>query len=119
MGMFDDVTCEAPLPKIPGAPDPGKCFQTKDFDCQMDHYTITVDGRLLGPIGFVDFHGWLSLCHFDTQTGTWWNYKAKFTDGILQRIDPITIYRHGPPKEPGVPRDPIHFYPPPARASDS
>ena len=42
MGMFDDVFCERPLPD-------GwehKAFQSKDFDCNLDHITIGADGRL-------------------------------------------------------------------------
>lgn len=42
MGMFDDVFCERDLPD--GYT--GKAFQSKDFACEMDKYTITRDGRL-------------------------------------------------------------------------
>lgn len=44
MGMFDDLRCRYPLPD-PEAQEWG--FQTKDFDCLMDDYTITEDGRLI------------------------------------------------------------------------
>ena len=44
MCMFDWVRCEAPLPDPPGEKHSG--FQTKDLDCSMDTYRITVDGRL-------------------------------------------------------------------------
>lgn len=43
MGMFDNVKCEAPLPDGFTAP----CFQSKDFACEMDTYTITSAGRLM------------------------------------------------------------------------
>jgi len=43
MGMFDDVRCEAPLPDC----FTGVNFQTKDFACEMDKYTITKGGRLV------------------------------------------------------------------------
>jgi hypothetical protein len=42
MGMFDDVLCERELPD--GFE--GRNFQTKDFGCDLDKYTITADGRL-------------------------------------------------------------------------
>lgn len=42
MGMFDDVRCERELPD--GFD--GRDFQTKDFACELDKYTITADGRL-------------------------------------------------------------------------
>ena len=45
MGMYDNVSCERPLPdgfEIAK----GACFQSKDFGCEMDTYTITQDGRL-------------------------------------------------------------------------
>ena len=44
MGLFDTVKCEYPLP------DPAHQdleFQTKDFECLLDHYRITRDGRLV------------------------------------------------------------------------
>jgi hypothetical protein len=44
MGMFDDLKCEYPLPD-PEVQD--KWFQTKDFNCHMDKYTITKEGRLI------------------------------------------------------------------------
>ena len=44
MGMFDELKCEYKLP------DPvvqEETFQTKSFDCLLDSYTITRDGRLI------------------------------------------------------------------------
>lgn len=44
MGMFDDIRCDYPLP------DPAHnqlSFQTKCLENVLDHYTITVEGRLL------------------------------------------------------------------------
>jgi hypothetical protein len=43
MGMFDTVTCHYPIEGMGGPFD----FQTKQFDCCMDHYTITAEGRLI------------------------------------------------------------------------
>lgn len=43
MGMFDTLTCEYPLPNLAH----NKLqYQTKSLDCNLDHYTITVFGRL-------------------------------------------------------------------------
>jgi hypothetical protein len=44
MGMFDELTCEYPLPDGEVQED---LFQTKSLDCTLDHYTITKDGRLI------------------------------------------------------------------------
>jgi len=44
MGMFDEITCEYPLP------DPevqAELFQTKSFEKLLDRYTITKDGHLI------------------------------------------------------------------------
>jgi len=42
MGLFDTVYCEYPLPE--GA-DGTRPFQTKDFECLLDTYLITEEGR--------------------------------------------------------------------------
>ena len=44
MGLFDRVRCEYRLPN-PAYQDLD--FQTKDLDCLLDHYVITLDGRLI------------------------------------------------------------------------
>lgn len=44
MGMFDNIKCEYPLPEAEAQ---DLHFQTKDFDCQMENYTITKEGRLV------------------------------------------------------------------------
>lgn len=44
MGMYDELRCEYPLPD--GIVQ-DKWFQTKSFDCALDRYTITRDGRLI------------------------------------------------------------------------
>jgi len=41
MGMFDTITCEAPLPG-PASSD----FQTKSLECEMAAYRIDADGQL-------------------------------------------------------------------------
>ena len=100
MGMFDDVTCEMPLPD--GFDGGG--FQTKDFECVLDKYRITEDARLMRG-GFswdtdgvktkreevdVAYHGILNFysCTGDHNDGTfvWHGYSAKFTDGKCVEI---------------------------------
>lgn len=44
MGMFDELRCEYPLLDRVVQ---DKWFQTKSFDCALDRYTITRDGRLI------------------------------------------------------------------------
>ena len=44
MGMFDQITCDYPLPDSAVQ---HKLFQTKSLNCLMDRYTITADGRLI------------------------------------------------------------------------
>ena len=45
MGMFDYIRCDYPLPSDPPV-DATINFQTKDFDCLMQQYVITADGKL-------------------------------------------------------------------------
>jgi len=102
--MFDDITCEHPLPADPKPP--GTSFQTKDFDCFMDRYTITADGYLLRNGESVPFHGMINFYTY-TRDDMWFEYEAKFTDGRLVEIKALNIYHQadgGPDKV---------FYPPP------
>jgi hypothetical protein len=76
MGMFDHITCEHVLL---GEPKPKtNFFQTKDFDCLMDHYTITEDGRLLKDGAEVQFHGSLNFYTY-SDDDIWFEYEARFT----------------------------------------
>lgn len=93
MGMFDDVRCNYPLPD--GLVLSG--FQTKDFHCELDLYTITKEGRLMyqgsvfgggrekEPLKDTQYHG---LMRFYTSDNghVWHAYQAKFTDGQLVEI---------------------------------
>lgn len=104
MGMFDTVRCEKPLPGEPKPPE-GAWLQTKDFDCTMETYTITAAGKLRNETGDVPFHGILSFYTYEKDV--WYEYEAKFTDGNLVDISPVSIYKNavgGPEKV---------FYPPP------
>jgi len=106
MGMFDDITCEYALP---GEPKPKDIiFQTKDFDCLLDHYMITKDGRLTKENSQVQFHGALRFYTY-TDDDMWFEYEANFADGRLIEIQPISIYRNSA----GGPLD--VFFPPPDR----
>jgi len=46
MGLYDEIKCEYKLPEAPKAVQ-NDMFQTKDFECAMEYYTITEDGELL------------------------------------------------------------------------
>lgn len=101
MGLFDDVKVEFPLPD-PAYQDLD--FQTKDFDCEMDTYLITADGKLIrntakvqlkndeyvpigGNISEVDFHGDFNFyTSLENQDLKWLEYKARFTEGVCQWI---------------------------------
>lgn len=61
MGMYDEVSCDYPLPGEGPENMPGGVFQTKDFDCTLSLFTITEGGQLLkngepypytGPVEF-------------------------------------------------------------------
>jgi len=99
MGMFDDLTCDMP---IPGKTKPKELsFQTKDFGCYLDQYQIRSDGTLWMKEREDDkekqvmHHGWLSFYTFESEKsdgdGNWFEYKAKFTDGICQEIKLVQI----------------------------
>lgn len=49
MGLYDDVRCKYKLPEAPINVQKD-VFQTKDFECMMDSYTITEDGELIHHI---------------------------------------------------------------------
>ena len=52
MGMFDYLYSRYPLP---GCDLPSETeFQTKDFDCCLEHYVIAADGRLLRCRSFAE-----------------------------------------------------------------
>jgi len=105
MGMFDDVTCEYPLPAEPKPK--GNDFQTKDFDCLMDQYVITADGRLFKDGSEMQFQGNLNFYTYIPADNMWFEYEAKFINGRLEAIQPISICQRD-----AVGRRPRVFYPP-------
>jgi len=103
MGMFDELTCDYPLPEVGVV---NWKFQTKDLGCDLAHYHITTDGELqLWVHGWLDdfkdvlpipvqlhgepYHGYLTFHDFRDEI--WYDFRAKFTDGKLIRIDAIEI----------------------------
>jgi len=86
MGLFDDVHCRMDLPDTP-KPCPTEHFQTKSFDCPyMDKYVIHEDGALTMNGEPLSFHGVVNF--YAMQGHDWWEYDAKFTDGVCVKIDP-------------------------------
>lgn len=101
MGMFDDVICDMPLP---GEPKPKRnSFQTKDFSCSFDSFRIKEDGTLWviecheEDTRQLMFHGYLNFYTLEQEKpgsegdAIWFEYRAKFTDGKLQGIEPVRI----------------------------
>lgn len=114
MGMFDDLTCEYPLPDHYTKKD----YQTKSLDCVLLNYIITKEGRLVYVFGkwfdkntgelspyndmsvietmgldenFFDSIEWKETQRFDTEYhgdiefhGHGRSYLARFTEGQLQ-----------------------------------
>lgn len=67
--MFDNVVCEKPLPDgFEGV------FQSKDFACEMDTYTITKDGRLTRRY----------VSHYEPVPESEWEYSNP--NGALEEI---------------------------------
>mgnify|MGYP001806609543 CR=1 FL=1 len=104
--MFDDVTCEYPLPD--GREVSGRAFQTKSLWCCMDRFTVTAAGRLIfhqhqypepgvgdtrlgrpWHVADVDlnYHGDLDLYGIDT-AGREARYVARFTHGSVEWVRP-------------------------------
>ena len=95
MGMFDYVHCHHPLPEcaLPSETE----FQTKDFDCCLEHYVIVADGRLLrcrsiaGELvdltGATDteYHGDIRF-YGSGPTGERHEFIARFTHGRLEWV---------------------------------
>jgi hypothetical protein len=105
--MYDDLTCEYALSGEPKPKDIN--FQTKDFGRLMDHYMITRNGRLPKEDSEVQFHGMLRFYTY-TDDDMWFEYEAKFADGRLVEMQPVSIYKNsaGGPLE--------AFFPPPGLA---
>jgi len=90
MAMFDDVEFAY---RMPDGYEGGN-FQTKDFDCLLDLYEVTPNGRLLRtrvggstteetnrPLGDMNFSGMLNIYHFSPH-----DYDLEFVNGSLVAI---------------------------------
>jgi hypothetical protein len=88
METFDDVRCEATLPPHKG--EPGRDFQTKFFDDPyFRKFVITADGRLTcdeAVPGLDTITCDLDFYEYQTRTGEWWEFVARFVDGNLLSI---------------------------------
>ena len=89
MGLFDDVTCQVPLPD--GWDAASARLQTKSFpDPCMQHYTITAGGRLVDRDGNdVEPEGY--ICFYGSVAGKGGKrhlreYRARFRKGQLTEI---------------------------------
>lgn len=114
MGMFDDITCNYPLPGTPLALI-GNNFQTKDLECMMCQYEITAEGALMQTRGnYIDqdaegFQSFTGVVNFynsnacasaygmcftsDGQDHESAEYNATFKDGMLTHIEQIEYSR--------------------------
>lgn len=120
MGMFDEITCEYPLPESGYRVPFGHAgFQTKDLECLMDRYTISVEGRLIrhdvryewregdeGDVfgGYLEpvsetledtgYHGDLRFYDAFSVVGggrVWIEFAARFTEGAVSRVEVAEI----------------------------
>lgn len=111
--MYDYVKCEYPLPGNPPEWAKDAYFQTKDFDCLMDTYIITADGKLLKgdpatpegePVAHATRLGLTCTINFytsnvvasgpgtytsDGEDAHWLEYSAEFVKGELLEIQEI------------------------------
>ena len=128
MGMYDDIKCDYPLPDTEVQ---DKTFQTKDFDCLLEEYLITKEGKLIHhtvrqeivpeeereyygkpewdekpfvrmfgmlrsiPTGdvVVPHHGDIRFYTYlgdpNSDDVKWYEYEARFTEGVLTSIKRI------------------------------
>jgi hypothetical protein len=108
MGMFDTVYCQYPLPD---ARHQDLEFQTKDLECLLHTYTITLDGRLVLKVGRRDretdreiewpLHGDLRIYTSIRTAGDseWVEYVVRFTHDHVEWIRPLKEM----PPEPELP----------------
>ena len=97
MGMFDKVNVECKLPDLGYRSDIQ--FQTKDFDCVLDDYTVTDLGRLKAfkirydenkkriiTNQFVNFTGSFEIHYYDDKEKLDLKYALFFERGYLKNI---------------------------------
>jgi hypothetical protein len=107
MGMFDTIYCEYPLPD---ARHQYLDFQTKNLECLLDTYTITVDGRLVrrarrgwgagaGPERDIEWplHGDIRIyTSVKSEDPPWVEYVVRFTHGVVEWIRPLAEVQRDP-----------------------
>lgn len=117
MGMFDDIRCEYPLPGNP--PKWAVDFQTKDLECMLMQYTITVDGRLReGTEGnyLEDFTGTVNFYTSNVVASGPGAYTRNGEDAeqveycaVFVRGKLIEIIEVSHTQEPAIKREPIQY----------
>lgn len=102
MGMFDSVRLEVSLPDDGDKLRGHAWWQTKDFDCIGELFTIAPDGQLYrdhdrycegfgAPMPFTGIMNFYTMDHEDN----WFEYNATFSDGRLAKIDRVPqVQRH-------------------------
>lgn len=116
MGMFDYITVKYPLP-IEGLPEKG--WQTKHLDCQLCHFILTNDGRLIECVNGLElvndepvetgkkkqidrnFEGAFSF-HASVDD-KWYEFQAIMIDGEVKKL--ITKVNGRP-----MPTGPVKFF---------
>lgn len=105
MGMFDEVTCDAWLPRRPGDPDDLNSleYQTKDLDSELYQVRINKDGSLwsnkygemeplpwTGEMFFYTWVGDIRSMHDKDTNYRWIEFKATFVDGQMKDVERVT-----------------------------
>jgi len=106
MGLFDTLHCEYTLPN----PRHQELeYQTKDFECLLERYTITRDGRLMRHAGSEGWgprldrdiewplHGDIRMyTSVKSEDPSWIEYVVRFTHGVVEWIRPLEEVRQDP-----------------------
>jgi hypothetical protein len=85
MGMFDTLEVLVDLPDGISQ----RFFQTKDFECEFESYTVSKDKRLLDPSNkLYDFTGHINFYDYNSKSiPNWRSFNAIFEKGILIKIE--------------------------------
>lgn len=100
MGMFDTIAIHKAI-VLPGYPESEpRDLQTKCLECDLLRYELRGDSKLY-HVGTdsdggsscepqpVEAHGYVYAYHF-TKDQRWYEYRFKFTDGLLVGVETIT-----------------------------
>ena len=90
--MYDNVICNYPLPKEIQ----NECFQTKDFDSNLDTYIIKKNGKLnyegiwkIRNLNFTGEFNFYTMLFNEDHSHIWYEYKATFKDGNLISLEKV------------------------------